>query len=524
MKSKQATTYLVTMPPPTPNGGLHLGHLAGPFLAADAFAKAMMERGDTAHVVSFSDSNQSYVRATAEKQDVDPTELASGWSKDIVETLDTYGCTLDQYFEPNSETNEYCRALFLDLYDKGLLKRKAYPFFYSKKRGEFMDEAGVSGLCPQCLDNCKCGICEHCGHINDANTLLLPYDTNSPDLSLDIHNVDVLVLELETWRNQLKEFHDNNENIRPKYKWLVDEALSKPLPDFPISVPGNWGIAMEHPHFPDQFLNAWPEILTNFMYEYETFETKNAIDSMRIVNFFGYDNSYFYAVVHVALLFAFGKENYLPYSTMTNEFYNLEQEKFSTSRNHVVWAKDIAKETLPDKVRLYAALSGPGYEKSNFSKKEMDKVIDNRFVEPWNYVAQKVNEITAQIDSTDRLPAISSDATELVAAVANRASKYYEIEHFSLRESSETIMGFLPAISHYIDSAKHTDKPLQIMADIAAVLDAYVGVLTPIAPVLASRIGGNAKAIRAGARMCSGADLFRHKACERASERSIELV
>ena len=27
--------YIVTVTPPTPNGDLHLGHLSGPFLAAD---------------------------------------------------------------------------------------------------------------------------------------------------------------------------------------------------------------------------------------------------------------------------------------------------------------------------------------------------------------------------------------------------------------------------------------------------------------------------------------------------------
>ena len=31
---------VITVPPPTPNGPLHLGHLSGPFVAADVAARA----------------------------------------------------------------------------------------------------------------------------------------------------------------------------------------------------------------------------------------------------------------------------------------------------------------------------------------------------------------------------------------------------------------------------------------------------------------------------------------------------
>ncbi|MFL6534778.1 MAG: class I tRNA ligase family protein, partial [Pseudomonas sp.] len=31
--------FIVTITPPTPNGDLHIGHLAGPFLSADIFTR-----------------------------------------------------------------------------------------------------------------------------------------------------------------------------------------------------------------------------------------------------------------------------------------------------------------------------------------------------------------------------------------------------------------------------------------------------------------------------------------------------
>ena len=55
-----------------------------------------------------------------------------------------------------------------------------------------------------------------------------------------------------------------------------------------------------------------------------------------MVNFLGFDNTYFYAIVHAALLIASGEQDWLPYGSITNEFYNLDHSKFSTSRNHVI--------------------------------------------------------------------------------------------------------------------------------------------------------------------------------------------
>ena len=38
---------IVTITPPTPNGDLHLGHLSGPFLAADVCARTLRQADPT---------------------------------------------------------------------------------------------------------------------------------------------------------------------------------------------------------------------------------------------------------------------------------------------------------------------------------------------------------------------------------------------------------------------------------------------------------------------------------------------
>lgn len=435
---------IVTLPPPTPNGGLHVGHMAGPFLTADIFAKAMQAAGQSVHVLSYSDTNQSYVRVTAEKQNCDPHELASRWTKDILATLAAYGCQVDQYFEPDAASNGFVREIVLDLYQSGQLAKRPYPFIYSLDREIFLDEAGVSGLCPRCLDNSKCGICEACGFPTRADTLIAPYATNAPDESIEVRDVVVLVLDLEQWRDALRAFHSFPDPIRPKYRWLVDDALAESLPMFPMTVPGDWGIPADHPDLPGQVINAWPELVLDFVYGYKRVEGDG--DPPKIVNFFGYDNSYFYAIVHVALLHAAGLTRYLPAATMINEFYNLENEKFSTSRGHLIWARDLAQSTPSDLVRFFCALTSPGFEQGNFNRVEMDEVLNRRLLKPYAAIAVAI----ANKPGTET--AAPRDSVRTIAnAVEARVAHSLTLERFQLRHAAEDALKGLRAINHGIE-------------------------------------------------------------------------
>lgn len=478
-----APEFLVTLPPPTPNGGLHVGHMAGPFLAADFFIKSMLAKGHSLHVLSYSDTNQSYVRATAEKQNRDPAELASYWTRDIVETLKKFKCTVDDYFEPDASSNAFVRDAIQDLYARGRLKRKEYGFFYAPQLDKFLDEAGVSGNCPECLDDCKCGICEACGFINSSETLLNPYATNDPSCVLELRPVPVMVLELEAWREELRLFHVESDRIRPKYRWLVNDALFRKLPDFPMTVPGSWGISVGHPAFPNQVINAWPEIALDFVFGYKKVLGRNG-SVPRIVNFFGYDNSYFYALVHVALLHAMEAKHFLPYATVINEFYNLENAKFSTSRGHLIWAKDIIETFPSDLVRFYLALSAPGFEQGNFSEKEMRQVIQRRLAGPYTRIAQSLN---LALRSARHPGDVSKEALRGGAVMVQRVAKSFTLERFDLRHAAEDALHGLMFIERSMQrsTSESTDH---IVVNMKHLLSCWARCVHPIMPVLSDRL------------------------------------
>jgi methionyl-tRNA synthetase len=470
--------WIVTLPPPTPNGGLHVGHVSGPFLAADAFVKQIRLRGESYTVTTFSDVNQSYVRVTAERQNRDPAELAHHWSTDIRDTLQLFHMQADDFLEPDAHSCGFVRRFFLDLYAKGRLVRKSFPGFFAVDRGVYLDEAGVSGYCPRCLDQCKCGVCEACAFTNNATTLIAPRDTITGSRKLEVRSVPLLVLETERLRQDLANSYRVNPRFRTRYKWLAEDALRDPLPDFPITLVSSWGIPINHRDFPGQTINAWPELVVHQLYGHKR-HCREGSRPPKVVNFFGFDNSYFYAILHAALLLAAGQSEWLPHATMTNEFYNLEHSKFSTSKDHVIWARDLAGRHSTDAIRFYAALNAPGWEKANFREAEMTAVAQARLQSPWQIVSEQYARVlSAKADSGEVRPEMHAIAATIVPVILASLS----LDRFNLRQAAEDLTHFL----EYIRAEYCAGKPRQI--EFAFLLKAFAQAAFPIMPAGASRL------------------------------------
>jgi methionyl-tRNA synthetase len=470
---------IITLPPPTPNGGLHVGHLSGPFLAADVFRKHAQQLGHRCLSVTYSDANQSYVRVTAERQNRAPDELARHYTRDILETLAIYGIDVDDYRYPDVRSASFVRDFFLDLYRKGVLVRRPMPFFYAHARQQFLDEAGVSGFCPRCLAACKCGICEACSFPNTAATLISPRDTIRGSAQLEIRMCDVLVLETECWREPIRDFYAGNRPFRTRYLWTVADALSAPLPAFPVTVPGEWGIKAECSDIPGQVINPWAEVMAQLLFGFRS--AKDRLEGMPagVINFFGFDNSYFYAIVHAGLYLAAGEAEWLPAATVINEFYNLEHSKFSTSGNHVLWARDLAMRHSPDAIRFYAAYNTPGFEKSNFAEREMCDVITRELVTSWR---ELVAAYHARLDADNSAAALSAAAKEHADVAFSRIGASYSLERFHLRQAAEDLLHLLKFVRTQLTTHDMT------AVDAAYFLKVFAQAAYPIMPLMGAHL------------------------------------
>lgn len=75
--------FIITITPPTPNGDLHIGHLAGPFLSADVFTRAQRQKGHDCVLVSYSDDYQSYMLRRGLEQGRDPVAIGEDNTRKI---------------------------------------------------------------------------------------------------------------------------------------------------------------------------------------------------------------------------------------------------------------------------------------------------------------------------------------------------------------------------------------------------------------------------------------------------------
>lgn len=494
---------IITATPPTPNGDLHVGHICGPYLGADIYARYLKLKEETAVYVSYSDHNQTYVVSTAAKLNADPEALADDYADRIRETLDMAGIEADTFHNPDADHVAFVGDFFRKLYENGKLVSKTKTVWVDAVDGSMVFESYLRGYCAVCFAETAGAICENCGHPNDATTIKFPRNALAPEKGLVRSEVKLVVLELERYRDEITRFFaDKSKNWRPHLLQLVDELLARPLPDYPVTYVSNWGIPAPFPGHDGQVLNVWAEMMPGLVHATEIAAGKRsdaagpalqwaASSDTRIVQFLGYDNSFFFALVHLALSFADG-ELRQPDFIVTNEFYEFENFKFSTSKRNLIWGRDLLAEVPRDRVRYYLALSNPEYQKVNFTRAAMDKLLEARLLAPWRKLDDALMTAAARagIRPGDRFDLSDADEREL-QAILDRFEQFFAIEKFSPQRIAEHVSALLIYATNHLEpaTASATTDARGRIGFVYALLSTILPViLSPLMPDTAGRI------------------------------------
>ncbi|AGE17331.1 class I tRNA ligase family protein [Serratia marcescens] len=388
---------LVIAPPPTPNGDLHVGHMAGPYLAGDIYARYLRLTGERVNYATGTDDSQTYVVTSAYKLGTSPENLCRQAADDIRQSLNDWGVELDGYAPFDDGYKEMVYAFLSPLHEQGKFRLKTVRLPYSTHRNTFMVESFVSGECPTCLAQSRGGLCESCGHPNNFDGLKNPVATLPPYESLEYRETEILVFPVEAYRAELERYYAAKKGSwRLHILQLMTELFSRELIDFPITYPIAWGLPSHFPGTEGQVLNAWAEGMPASMYcnacgennAAPTDATWRAETGNRLAYFLGFDNSYFWGVTHLALLMAHEGKYLLPDTIVPNEFYELENAKFSTSRGHLIWARDLVKTLPRDYARFYLCLTSPEHNRNNFSRDALSQILNERLISAWNALAR----------------------------------------------------------------------------------------------------------------------------------------
>jgi methionyl-tRNA synthetase len=384
-------------------------------------------------------------------------ELAARSTREIEASLAALGIAVDAF---TGDEEPFTKAVlgFMDrLYTAGALRLRQITLPYSPATGRYLVDGYVRGGCPVCLADGCAGLCENCGHPVAPGELINPRSTMHPDDPLQARQAHVLVLPMEEYRDGLRDhFARHGSTMRPHMAQAVQEMLSRPLPDYPVTYPGSWGIAAPFPEVAGQVINPNAEPMAWSIYcTALSAERRGAVlgvdDELwypaagcKVVYFLGFDNIYPFAIAGMAMLLALGGRYVRPAQFLTNEFYELDNDKFSTSRCHVVWVRDLLAEVPRDLIRFHLAATSPEHQRTDFNRDALRRVTGSRLVHPWNRIAAKVERYVG-----GQPLSVSPRSRAAAARIIERFAAAYDLPRFSLNRAAGTLADQLARLDRW---------------------------------------------------------------------------
>jgi methionyl-tRNA synthetase len=196
------------------------------------------------------------------------------------------------------------------------------------------------------------------------------------------------VLRIEDYRGPLEAIWQSAELPR-RVRDVIERCAATELPAVPVAYPSDWGIEGSGALCGVR-LDAYLEVGMSWLYgvgrrlDPRATSLDACIAAWQAVDalwqFHGVDNTFFFAVFWPALFAAAGLDPVPLRGLVVNEFYTLNGEKFSTSRNHAVWAHELLAREDPAIVRLYLAWDRPDRGPTDFTQESFDAFRDH--VEP----------------------------------------------------------------------------------------------------------------------------------------------
>ncbi|MFC7546961.1 class I tRNA ligase family protein [Plantactinospora sp. GCM10030261] len=399
-----AGTALLVTPPPTPNGPLHLGHLSGPYVAGDIAARALRAGGRRVLTQCGLDAHQNYVLARAEAGGETAADTVSRYGALIGKALHAARIRYDIMVDPLADPRyrDDVAGLLTELVEVKAVEVAPVTLGACAACHRVLHHVRVVGRCPACGAGAAGGTCEGCGGFCTATNLVGALSTCCSVAPEPVTH-SVPVLRLAEHRDRLAGFWSRTV-LPPRLRQLVGSCLAGGLPEVPLAYPSDWGIEWDD----DLRIDVWAEMaLANLLLPARHLRSDAAaldgyLDAWRDVDeqwiFLGVDNAFYYAILIPALHLAAGLPD-RPTGLVVNEFYRLTGAKFSTSRDHAIWAHEFLSTEDPAVVRAFVSWDRPDRYESDF-RPEAYEAFKARYATVLDGTAPGFDGVLADIELT----------------------------------------------------------------------------------------------------------------------------
>ncbi|WP_062203604.1 methionine--tRNA ligase [Demequina salsinemoris] len=419
---------------PYANGPRHIGHVAGFGVPSDVFSRYMRMAGEDVLMVSGTDEHGTPILVQAEGEGVDPQVLADRYNRVIVEDLTQLGLSYD-LFTRTTTGNHYkvVQEMFKAVHRNGYMIEQTTRGAISPSTGRTLPDRYIEGTCPICgTDGARGDQCDACGNQLDAIDLINPVSRingETPKFIETEHfflDLPALTDALATWLGGRQGWRPNVLNFSLN---LLDDVRPRAM-----SRDIDWGIPIPLPGWednPTKRLYVWFDAVIGYLSaSIEWARRSGDPDAWRkwwndpeamSYYFMGKDNITFHSQIWPAeLLAANGRgskggelgpygELQLPTEVVSSEFLTMESAKFSSSRGHVIYVRDMLARYQPDALRYFIAMAGPETADADFTWSEFKRRTNTELVAGWGNLVNRtasllnknVGEIPALTDLAD---------------------------------------------------------------------------------------------------------------------------
>ncbi len=445
------------------NGALHFGHLAGAYLAADAYARFERMRGSDVLFLSGSDEYGVAIALSAELAGRSPVEHVDLYHKSNQELFSKLNFSFNHYSRTSWEGHRIpVLQYFNDLQENGFVEKRATEQLYSPEEKRFLADRYVIGGCPRCrFDAARGDECPKCGASYEATDLIAPRSRLS-NASLTKKTTTHWFLLLDKLAPKVNEWIAT-KRWKPTVLNFLKHYLDNPLPRA-ITRDGTWGVPVpgeEGKVFyvwfeaPIGYISAaieWAEKSGNpLAWQEYWFDPKT-----KLVQFIGKDNIYFHGIFFPAMTMG---QN-LPYKIVdelpANEFLNLEGRQFSKSDNWTIDLTDILTRYSPDQLRYTLAANAPESSDAEFTFKDLQLRCNGELVGKYGNLANR-SLVFASAKCGGVIPPATLQPRDLLfldqlAALTAQVQEAYS--SFRLRRVCQLIMEISSLGNAYFDEKK----------------------------------------------------------------------
>lgn len=371
---------LVTSALPYANGPIHLGHLAGAYLPADLFVRYKRLTGADIVYICGSDEHGVPITIAADKEGVTPQDIVDRYHTMNKEVFGRVGISFDYYGRTSSPVHyEVSSAIFKNLYDKGVFRKKKEMQLFDPEAGKFLADRYVKGTCPKCGyaeaygDQCeKCGTSLSPSELIDPRSMLTGATPEHRETEHWYLPLGDLQPEIEAWLN-------TRENWKPNVMGQCKSWLNAGLTDRAVTRDLNWGVPVPVDGAEGKVLYVWFDAPIGYISATKEWGIEKGNPDLwkkywmdqdsELLHFIGKDNIVFHCIMFPATLMKHG-DFILPKNVPANEFLNLEGQKLSTSRGWAVWLHEYLEDFDADVLRYALGTTLPETKDSDFSWKE----------------------------------------------------------------------------------------------------------------------------------------------------------